>query len=73
MFTAPTGGEQDKLTKIKGIGPVAEKQLNEQGITTYAQIAALSDEDVARIDANMPFSAAQIEDWRAQAGELAKQ
>ncbi|WP_024350277.1 50S ribosomal protein L21 [Aurantimonas coralicida] len=73
MFTAPTSGEQDKLTKIKGIGPVAEKQLNEQGITTYAQIAALSDEDVARIDANMPFSAAQIEDWRAQAGELAKQ
>ena len=73
MFSAPSGGEQDKLTKIKGIGPVAEKQLNEQGITTYAQIAALSDEDVARIDANMPFSAAQIEDWRAQAGELAKQ
>ncbi|MEF2549749.1 50S ribosomal protein L21 [Aurantimonas sp. A2-1-M11] len=73
MFSAPAGGEQDKLTKIKGIGPVAEKQLNEQGITTYAQIAALSDEDVARIDANMPFSAAQIEDWRAQAGELAKQ
>jgi large subunit ribosomal protein L21 len=71
LFTAPAG-EADKLTEIKGIGPVAEKQLNEQGITTFAQIAALSDEDVARIDENMPFSAAQIEDWREQAKELAK-
>jgi large subunit ribosomal protein L21 len=34
LFTAPEG-EADKLTEIKGIGPVAEKQLNEQGITTF--------------------------------------
>ena len=69
LFEAPEG-EPDKLTKIKGIGPVAEKQLNEQGITTYAQIAALTDEDVERIDAYMPFSAAQIRTWREQAAEL---
>ena len=69
LFQAPEG-EPDKLTKIKGIGPVAERQLNEQGITTYAQIAALSDDDVERIDANMPFSAAQIRTWREQAEEL---
>ena len=42
LFTAPAGGEKDKLTDIKGIGPVAEKQLNEQGIMTFAQIAALT-------------------------------
>jgi large subunit ribosomal protein L21 len=71
LFTAPDG-DKDKLTKLKGIGPAAEKQLNEQGITTFAQLAALSDDDVARIDANMPFSTAQIEDWRGQAQELAK-
>lgn len=71
LFTAPAA-DKDKLTKIKGVGPAAEKQLNEQGITTFAQIAELTDEDVARIDANMPFSAAQIEDWRGQAQELAK-
>ncbi|MCP3055216.1 50S ribosomal protein L21 [Aurantimonas marianensis] len=70
LFTAPKG-DADKLTTIKGIGPVAEKQLNEQGITTFAQIAKLSDKDVARIDEHMPFSAAQIEDWREQAKELA--
>ncbi|MEO0546953.1 MAG: 50S ribosomal protein L21 [Pseudomonadota bacterium] len=69
LFTAPAGGEQDKLTDIKGIGPVAEKQLNEQGIMTFAQIAALTADEIAKVDEYMPFSAAQIEDWQAQAKE----
>lgn len=71
LFTAPAG-EPDDLTKIKGIGPVAMGQLAEQGITTYAQVAALTDEDVVRIDDAMPFSADQISDWRGQAQEMAK-
>ena len=70
LFKAPRG-KGDDLTVIKGIGPVAAKDLNEQGVTTFAQIAALSDEDIARIDAAMPFSTAQIEDWREQAKTLA--
>lgn len=70
LFTAPEG-EGDDLTKIKGVGKVAAGQLNEQGITTFAQIAALSDDDVAKIDETMPFSADQISDWREQAKELA--
>lgn len=71
LFTAPEG-DADKLTKIKGIGPVAERQLNEQGITTYAQIAALTAEEIAKVDEYMPFSTAQIEDWQAQAKEMIK-
>ena len=71
LFTAPAG-DADDLEVIKGIGPVAAGQLKEQGLTTFAQIAALTDEDVARIDANMPFSAEQIRDWQEQARELAK-
>ena len=69
LFEAPEG-EKDKLTKIKGIGPVAERQLNEQGITTYKQIAELSDRDIERVDAYMPFSAAQIRSWQEQARGL---
>tara|TARA_R110002020_G_scaffold59673_2_gene162504 strand:+ start:7232 stop:7846 length:615 start_codon:yes stop_codon:yes gene_type:complete len=71
LFKAPKG-EPDDLTTIKGIGPVAAGQLNEQGITTFAQIAKLSDNDIARIDEAMPFSADQISDWRDQAKALAK-
>jgi len=66
LFTAPEG-EADKLTDIKGIGPVAEKQLKEQGITTFAQIAGLSEADIVKVDEYMPFSADQIKDWQAQA------
>lgn len=71
LFTAPAG-EGDDLTKIKGIGPVAMKQLNEQGITTFAQIAGLTDKEVATIDEAMPFSADQISDWRDQAKAMKK-
>ena len=70
MFTAPEG-EGDKLTDIKGIGPVAEGQLKEQGITTFKQIAELTADEIVKVDENMPFSAAQIEDWQAQAKEKA--
>jgi large subunit ribosomal protein L21 len=51
---------------------VAAGQLNEQGITTFAQVAKLTDKDIARIDEAMPFSTDQIKDWRDQAKELAK-
>ncbi len=71
LFKAPKG-KGDDLTLIKGIGPVAAKDLNEQGITTFAQLAALTDADADKIDASMPFSADQIKDWREQAKELVK-
>ncbi|MCB1384072.1 MAG: 50S ribosomal protein L21 [Notoacmeibacter sp.] len=71
LFTAPAG-EADDLTKIKGIGPVARSQLAEQGITQFAQVAALTDAEIVTIDEAMPFSADQIKDWREQAKALAK-
>lgn len=71
LFTAPKG-KADNLEDIKGVGPVAAQQLAEQGITTFKQLANLTDEDVVKIDENMPFSADQINDWKAQAKELAK-
>lgn len=69
LFEAPSA-EPDKLTKIKGIGPVAERQLNEQGITTFKQIAELTDDEVEKVDTYMPFSAAQIRTWQEQARTL---
>ncbi|MEL6504747.1 MAG: 30S ribosomal protein S2 [Pseudomonadota bacterium] len=71
LFTAPEGDKED-LKKINGIGPVAETQLNEQGITTWKQIAELTAEEIQKVDDYMPFSTAQIQDWQAQAKELIK-
>ena len=61
--------EADDLRKIKGLGPKLVALLKEQGITSFAQIAEWSDEDVARIDATLGRVAGRIEreQWVAQA------
>lgn len=44
-----TKAEGDNLTVIEGIGPKTQAALNNSGITTYAQIASASAEDLHRI------------------------
>ncbi|KPF52699.1 hypothetical protein IP65_15570 [Novosphingobium sp. AAP1] len=43
----------DDLTRIKGLGPKLKTLLASLGVTQFAQIAAWTDEDVARIDAQL--------------------
>ena len=43
-----------------GVPAALVSALAEQGITTFKQLAELTDADVETIDANMPFSAEQI-------------
>lgn len=45
--TAAPKTKADDLTKLAGIGKVGSEKLNEAGFTTYAQIAAMSEEDAA--------------------------
>ncbi|HET9510461.1 MAG TPA: hypothetical protein VFO80_04860 [Sphingomonas sp.] len=69
---ATTG--RDDLTRLKGVGPKLAARLNELGVTTYAQIAALSPSDAATLDAQLgSFQGRMIRDrWVEQAGYLAK-
>ncbi|MCB2077205.1 MAG: hypothetical protein KDE55_05835 [Novosphingobium sp.] len=46
-------GEADDLRRIKGLGPKLATLLQSLGVTTYAQIAAWSEEDIDRIDAQL--------------------
>ena len=69
LFTAPEG-EADALNKIIGIGPKLAEQLNELGITQFAQLAEMSDADLETIDSAIPRSFDQIADWRTQAQEI---
>ena len=70
---APATDGADDLKKLSGVGPALEKKLHEAGVTTFAQIAAWTDADVAEMDEKLSFKGRiEREDWIAQAKELAK-
>lgn len=71
LFKAPKG-KGDDLTALNGVGPKAMAELVEDGITTFKQIAELTDAEIDVMDARMPFSANQIRQWREESKELAK-
>jgi len=61
----------DDLKQISGIGPKIEQVLNSKGILSFAVIAGWSDEDAARIDAELGFDGRIARDgWVGQAKAL---
>jgi predicted flap endonuclease-1-like 5' DNA nuclease len=70
---APAPAAADDLARIKGVGPKLVALLGELGVTSYAQIAAWSEADVARIDAQLGRFAGRItrDQWVEQAKMLA--
>ena len=72
LFTAPEG-DADDLKKISGVGPVLEGKLNALGITSFAQIAAFSAQDIEKVDEVLNFKGRiERDNWLEQAAELAK-
>lgn len=68
---AETAGADD-LTKMKGLGKVMAEKLNAEGITTYAQIAALTDDEIAALEEKMSATGKfEKNDWVGQAKDLA--
>jgi len=63
----------DDLKQLSGIGPALEKKLLEAGVTSFAQIAAWTEADVAAMDEKLSFKGRiEREGWIAQAQELTK-
>lgn len=60
--------DPDDLTKIKGIGPVYVKRLNEAGIYTYDQLIETDVDKLTEITQAIP--AANAYDWARQAEAL---
>jgi predicted flap endonuclease-1-like 5' DNA nuclease len=50
----------DDLSRIKGVGPKLVTLLGQLGVTRFAQIAAWSEEDIDRIDAQLGTFAGRI-------------
>lgn len=65
-------GVQDDLKQIRGVGVVLERKLNDAGIYHFWQVAALTDKQVADLEADLSFPGRIGRDnWRAQAQRFA--
>ncbi|WP_240310872.1 hypothetical protein [Altererythrobacter sp. ZODW24] len=65
----PSAPQTDDLARIKGVGPKLRTMLGDMGVTTVAQIAAWSDADIDRIDAQLGKFTGRIrrDQWVEQA------
>lgn len=65
--------EGDDLSRIKGLGPKLQKLLPTLGLSTFAQIAALTEADLAELDTKLgAFAGRPAKDsWVEQAKYLA--
>ena len=70
LLTAPRGAPDD-LAKLQGVGPQIVKKLNEAGVFHYWQVAAMTPEDVAKLDGELKFNGRIERDgWVSQARSL---
>lgn len=68
----PARAAADDLKKLKGVGPALERKLHDAGVTSFAQIAAWTVEDVAAMDDRLSFKGRIDRDgWIEQARTLA--
>lgn len=62
---------QDKLTLIRGIGPVLEKKLGDIGVTRFEQIAGWTAQDIDGFSEQLRFKGRiEREEWVKQAKAL---
>lgn len=62
----------DDLTRINGIGPFIEQQLNDIGITSFQQVAAMDDRNIQEVTNAIGFFEGRIKEdkWVEQARAL---
>ena len=65
-------GAADDLKQLSGVGPALEKKLHEAGVTSFAQIAAWGEAEIAEFDEKLSFKGRiEREGWVEQAKALA--
>ncbi len=71
LFDRPEG-TPDNLKRLPGVGKVLEGRLNALGVTRFDQIAAMSPDDLARLDDALNFKGRiERDDWAGKAREMA--
>ena len=70
LLAAPRGAPDD-LAKLTGVGPQIVKKLNEHGVFHYWQLAAMTADEAAKLDADLRFNGRITRDgWSDQAKAL---
>jgi small subunit ribosomal protein S2 len=70
LLAAPRGAPDD-LAKLTGVGPQIVKKLNEHGVFHYWQLAAMTEDEAAKLDADLRFNGRITRDnWADQAKAL---
>jgi small subunit ribosomal protein S2 len=70
LLTAPRGAPDD-LAKLQGVGPQIVKKLNDAGVFHYWQLAAMTPDDVTKLDAEVKLNGRIARDgWVDQARAL---
>jgi len=62
----------DDLKLLSGVGPAIEKKLNAEGITSIKQIAAMTNEQIAELDAKIGIKGKIEDTWKNEAQALIK-
>ena len=63
----------DDLTRLVGVGPRLAQRLGDLGVTSFKDIAAWTDEDLARFDKALDLKGRAVRDaWVAQAQRFAE-
>ena len=63
----------DDLKELSGVGPALEKKLHAAGVTSFAQVAAWTEEDIAAMNEKLSFKGRiEREGWVEQAKEKTK-
>ncbi len=71
LLTAPRGAPDDMM-KLHGVGPQVVQKLNDAGIYHFWQLAAMTPEDVTKLDHDLKLGGRIDRDgWVGQARELA--
>lgn len=71
--TIAASNNGDDLKLIKGVGKLNEARLNDEGVTTFSQVAAWKKADIADFDEKLNFKGRiEREEWVPQAKALAK-
>jgi large subunit ribosomal protein L22 len=68
--TAPKAKSTDDLLQLSGVGPAMVKKLNAEEITSIEQIANMTKEQIADLDAKIGLKGKIEDTWQAEAKEI---